>query len=76
MLGMLFKMNWLERAKRNAIQNPITDTGSAPLVAGVDVGGGQSETVAYVCECKHEAARLSGWVRRQAKTREGKSWIF
>jgi hypothetical protein len=44
----LIKMVWLERAKQRALQNPV-DTGSAPLVAGVDVGGGEAETVVYVC---------------------------
>jgi hypothetical protein len=54
----LFKMIWLERAKRNALQSPISDSGAGPLVAGVDVGGGQAETVAYVCECKHDRRRI------------------
>jgi len=54
----LIKMSWLERAKRNALQNPNGDTGCGPLVAGVDVGGGQSETVVYVCECKPDQSRI------------------
>jgi phage terminase large subunit len=54
----LFKMNWLERAKRNALESPISDSGAGPLVAGVDVGGGQAETVAYVAECKHDRRRI------------------
>jgi hypothetical protein len=54
----LIKMVWLERAKQNALQNPISDTGSGPLVAGVDVGGGQAETVVYVCECKHDRRKI------------------
>jgi terminase large subunit-like protein len=54
----LFKMIWLERAKRNALQSPIGNSGAGPLVAGVDVGGGQPETVAYVCECKHDRRRI------------------
>jgi hypothetical protein len=51
-------MVWLERARQNALENPISDTGSGPLVAGVDVGGGQSETVAYVCECKRDRSKI------------------
>jgi hypothetical protein len=54
----LINMIWLERAKRNALRNPISDSGAGPLVAGVDVGGGQSETVAYVCECKHDRRKI------------------
>ena len=54
----LFKMIWLERAKRNALQNPISDSGAGPLVAGVDVGGGESETVAYVCESNHDRRKI------------------
>ncbi len=54
----LFKMIWLERAKRNALQSPINGGGAGPLVAGVDVGGGQAETVAYVCECKHDRRKI------------------
>jgi phage terminase large subunit len=54
----LIRMAWLERAKRAALQNPISDTGTGPLVAGVDVGGGQAETVAWVCESKHDRRRI------------------
>jgi phage terminase large subunit len=35
------------------LQSPV-DTRSAPLFAGVDVGGGEAETVVYVCESTHE----------------------
>ena len=52
------KMVWLERAKQRALQDPISDTGTGPLVAGVDVGGGQAETVVYVCECKRDRRRI------------------
>jgi hypothetical protein len=34
----LVKLVWLERAKQRAPENPV-DSGSAPLIAGVDVGG-------------------------------------
>jgi phage terminase large subunit len=50
----LIKMIWLEQA----LQNPVCDTGSGPLVAGVDVGGGEAETVVYVCECKHDLRKI------------------
>ncbi len=50
----LVKMVWLERARQRALQDPVGAVGSAPLVAGVDVGGGQAETVVYVCECTHQ----------------------
>ena len=53
----LIKMVWLERAKQRALQSPV-DGGSAPLVAGVDVGGGQAETVVYVCECNRDRRRI------------------
>jgi hypothetical protein len=45
----LVKLAWLERAKRRALDNPAVDTGER-LVAGVDVGGVDSETVVYLCE--------------------------
>jgi len=54
----LIKLNWLERAKRRALERPVVDDGSRPLVAGVDVGAGESETVVYVCECTHERRRI------------------
>jgi len=54
----LIKMIWLEQARQRALDNPICDTGSAPLVAGVDVGGGEAETVVYVCECKHDVRKI------------------
>ncbi len=45
----LIKRQWLERAQQRAQQIPVKDTGGR-LIAGVDVGGIDSETVAYVCE--------------------------
>jgi len=47
----LFNMSWLERAKRRPLSADAA--GSVPLVAGVDVGGGQAETVVYVCEATY-----------------------
>jgi len=54
----LIKMVWLERAKQRALQSPITDAGSGPLVAGVDVGGGEAETVVYVCEFNRDRPKI------------------
>jgi hypothetical protein len=36
----------------------VVDNGKSPLVAGVDVGAGASETVAYVCECRPGVRRI------------------
>jgi phage terminase large subunit len=47
----LIKLSWLERVKERAHQAPLGDKATT-LVAGVDVGGGSAETVAYVCESK------------------------
>ena len=41
----LFKRVWLARANR-----PAEDHSDARLIAGVDVGGGQAETVCYLCQ--------------------------
>ncbi|MGO9057290.1 MAG: hypothetical protein ACLQU2_07880 [Candidatus Binataceae bacterium] len=55
----LIRMNWLEKAKRRTLQNPVSDIGSGSLVAGVDVGGGgEAETVVYVCECTHDRRKI------------------
>jgi phage terminase large subunit len=54
----LIKLTWLERAQQRALQSPVTKTGSPSLVAGVDVGGGESETVVYICECRHDRCRI------------------
>ena len=45
----LIKLCWLERAKRRAEEAPVVDTGGR-LIAGVDVGCGEAETVVYLCE--------------------------
>ncbi len=47
----LVKLRWLERAKERVLRTPVQDK-AASLVAGVDVGGGEAETVVYVCESK------------------------
>jgi phage terminase large subunit len=55
----LIKMFWLERAKRRMLQTPFRDAGSAPLIAGVDVGGGgEAETVVYLAECSHDRRKI------------------
>ena len=50
----LIKMSWLEHARRLALDHPVIDRGSGPLVAGVDVGGGEAETVVYVCDYRRD----------------------
>lgn len=60
----LFRMKWLERARQRALQNPSADTASGPLVAGVDVGGGEAETVVYVAESNGDCwkiIRMGAW---------------
>ncbi len=60
----LLRMRWLERARQRALQNPITGAGSGPLVAGGDVGGGEAETVVYVCEVNRDCwkiIRMGAW---------------
>ncbi len=46
----LIKQLWLERARQRVVDAPANNSGGGPLFAGVDVGGGQAETVAYLCE--------------------------
>jgi hypothetical protein len=43
----LIKLAWLERALERASKNPIEDDAPS-LIAGVDVGGGEAETVVYL----------------------------
>jgi phage terminase large subunit len=45
----LIKLRWLERAKERALRDPVEDSGRR-LIAGVDVGGGQAETVVVFFE--------------------------
>jgi hypothetical protein len=54
----MIKLIWLECAKQRALLQPIGDDGTSPLVAGVDVGGGEAETVAYVCEYNYDRRRI------------------
>lgn len=53
----LIKMRHLERIKERALREPVSDRGGR-LVAGVDVGGGAAETVAYICEFKAGRYRI------------------
>jgi hypothetical protein len=55
----LIKLLWLERAKQRALQAPAASgDGVRPLFTGVDVGAGQAETVAYVCEFSNGRCRI------------------
>lgn len=54
----LIKLAWLERAKQRALASPVNDKGRRRLVAGVDVGGGEAETVAYVCEYRRGCSKI------------------
>jgi len=63
----LFKLAWLERCKERQRQSdgtyaPAKDTGGR-LIAGVDVGGGVAETVAYLCETgsKKKILAMGAW---------------
>jgi hypothetical protein len=57
------KLVWLERASQRARQEVISDTGGR-LVAGVDVGGGQAETIVYLCDSqphRHRIIKMGAW---------------
>jgi hypothetical protein len=54
----LIKINWLEKARQRASQNPVQDNGSRQLVVGIDVGAGSAETVAYICEVRRDRRRI------------------
>jgi hypothetical protein len=54
----LIKMAWLERARERARAEATDTAPSKSLVAGVDVGGGEAETVVYVGECRPERRRI------------------
>jgi len=57
----LFKMVWLERARRRVVLDPLDSDKSGPLVAGVDVSaGGEAETVVYVCEATLGRSKVIG----------------
>jgi hypothetical protein len=52
----LFKLLWLERARARALSAATHN--NLRLVAGVDVGGGQAETVVHLCEVAHGINRI------------------
>src|ERR1700730_3478409 len=59
----LIKLRWLEGARERALRNPVQD-GGGRLLAGVDVGGGEAETVVYICESRrhqHKIINLGAW---------------
>ena len=56
----LIKLIWLEHAKEKAVSSPVEDTGSSRLVAGVDVGGGEAETVVYICGYRPGQLKIVG----------------
>jgi phage terminase large subunit len=65
----LIRLSWLERAKQRTLSNTAQET-AASLVAGVDVGGGEAETVVYVCESKpHDFKIVAMGAWRSADTR-------
>jgi phage terminase large subunit len=65
----LIRLAWLERARERALKNPVEDSG-ARLLAGVDVGGGEAETVVFVCEVTQERRKIINLgVWRAADTR-------
>jgi hypothetical protein len=69
----LIKLSWLERAKRRALEVPVQDTGQR-LIAGVDVGGVNSETVVYVCEVangKQKVLKFGAWRGEDTRGRVG-----
>jgi len=53
----LIRRRWLERAKERVLKNPVID-GGRPVVAGVDVGGGQAETVVFLCDIRGNRRRV------------------
>jgi phage terminase large subunit len=59
----LIKLAWLERALERASTNPVEDDAPS-LIAGVDVGGGEAETVVYLCASKpgqHKIIKMGAW---------------
>jgi hypothetical protein len=59
----LIKLAWLERALERSLTNPVEDDAPS-LIAGVDVGGGEAETVVYLCASKpgqHRIIKMGAW---------------
>jgi phage terminase large subunit len=60
----LIKLAWLERAKERAGAQPVEENGADRLTAGVDVGGGDSETVVCLCSSapdRHKVIKMGAW---------------
>jgi hypothetical protein len=58
----LIRLSWLERARD--VPEKLARMNNGRLVAGVDVGGGRSETVVYLCETTlagHKIVGLGAW---------------
>ncbi|MFZ0678106.1 hypothetical protein [Candidatus Binatus sp.] len=73
----LIKMIWLERAKQRAIETPATGCPTnLPLFAGVDVGGGTAETVAYVCEFREGRIGIVGMCAWRGQDTRGQAVGF
>jgi hypothetical protein len=70
----LIGLSWLERARDRTINNPVED-GGARLVAGVDVGGGEAETVVYLCEVTSESRKIikNGCLAQRRCVRTGRA---
>jgi hypothetical protein len=66
----LIKLLWLERARLRTVPHTGNQSG-ASLVAGVDVGGGQSETVVYICESKPHHHRVINFGARLGSDTRG-----
>jgi hypothetical protein len=59
----LIKLDWLERALERSLANPVEDDAPS-LIAGVDVGDGEAETVVYLCASKpgqHKIIKMGAW---------------
>jgi len=60
----LIRLVWLETAKARARASQANGTKNTPLVSVADVGAGEAETVAYVCEYKRDErkiVRMGAW---------------
>jgi hypothetical protein len=66
----LIKLLRLERARLRTVPHTGNHSG-ASLVAGVDVGGGQSETVVYICESKPRHHRVINFGARLGSDTRG-----
>jgi phage terminase large subunit len=73
----LFRMIWLERARKRSTETPGNGgPTNLPLFAGVDVGGGTAETVAYVCEFREGRLGIVGMGAWRAQDTRGQVVSF